>query len=76
MNQTILPFLLLPLFAVILYSFYKCFAGVRSEHQKKLQYLGPLLLFMPGILTKSGARHLILLVVSIALFIISFGALS
>lgn len=75
MTGAIPPYLLLLLFGVILYSCYKVFSGVQSEHQKKLQYLGPLLLFVPGVLSKSGFLHLILLVACMALFILIFRSL-
>lgn len=76
MIQAAGPYALLILFLVILYGFYKTLSGVRPEHQKKLHVLGPVLLLVPGVLTKNGYIHLLLVIVCVALFVFIFGLLS
>ena len=59
----------------MLYFFVVMHAGIRPERTVLAQFLGPLLLVAPGLLTEEGERARTRLLISIALFVVLFGGL-
>lgn len=63
---------LLILFVACVYLLCKVFSCVNPGNEKKLKLMGPLALFWPGTLHKSGYLYLLSLVVCIVLFLLIF----
>lgn len=73
MSREIIVVWFLFLFGLAVYGFLKTCAGVKPEHHKKFQYLGPLLFVLPGVLSRSDWIHLFITIASIIAFVVSFG---